>query len=418
MSAEPIRLLHFADLHVGVENYGRLDPKTGLHLRVVDFLRRLDEVVACALEHEADVVLFAGDAFRTRSPEPTHQREFAARIRRLSEAGIAVVLLVGNHDVAAMAQRASSLDIFAALGVPGVEVINKPRLLRLQTKHGPLQIAGLPYPVRQHLLRKERYRGMTPEQLDEKVAEALISTMRGLAAQVEPTTPVILAGHFSLDQAEGGSERKIMIGRDVSLPLSAVASGPWDYVALGHIHRHQDVNEGRYPGVVYAGSLERVDFGEEGEPKGFVWVEVARGGTRWRFVEVAARPMRTIEVDARHLEDPLAGVRRRIARYDLRGAIVRLRVRLRPEQREQVRARQIAALLEGVFHAKVLIEVERPRRDRLADVQWEAMTPALLLERYLETVGKSPEEIAAYLQEAKEIFGEVQEATPEAQGSG
>ncbi len=407
MSAEPIRLLHFADLHIGVENYGQIERKTGLHRRVVDFLQRLDEVVAYALEHEADVVLFAGDAFRTRSPEPTHQREFAARIRRLSEAGIAVVLLVGNHDVAAMAQRASSLDIFAALGVPGVEVLNQPRLLRLETRRGALQIAGLPYPVRQHLLRKERYRGLTPEQLDEKITAALLSMLRNLAEEAQrEDLPSVLLGHFSLDQAEGGSERKIMIGRDVSLPLSEVAAGPWDYVAMGHIHRHQDVNEGRYPGVVYAGSLERVDFGEEKEAKGFVWVELSRGVTRWHFIEVQARPMLTVKVDARDAEDPLARVHRELARYDLRGVIVRLLVTLRPAQRDLLRGKQLAQLLDGAFHAKVLVEIERPRRDRLADVKTEAMTPTFLLERYLESTGKSAEEIAAYLEEAESLFEE------------
>ena len=100
--ADPIRILHFADLHIGMENYGRLDPGTGLNLRVVDFLRRLDEVVTYAITHEADAVLFAGDAFRTRTPSPTHQREFAQRIRRLSEAAIPTVLLVGNHDIPLM----------------------------------------------------------------------------------------------------------------------------------------------------------------------------------------------------------------------------------------------------------------------------------------------------------------------------
>jgi len=47
--ADPIRILHFADLHIGMENYGRLDPETGLNLRVVDFLRRMDEVVTYAI---------------------------------------------------------------------------------------------------------------------------------------------------------------------------------------------------------------------------------------------------------------------------------------------------------------------------------------------------------------------------------
>ncbi len=404
MKGTPIRLLHFADLHIGVENYGQIDRQTGLHRRVLDFLHRLDEVVAYALRHEADVVLFAGDAFRTRSPEPTHQREFAARIRRLSQAGIAVVLLVGNHDVPAIAQRASSLDIFSALGVPNVTVLNKARRVRLETKHGPLQIVGLPYPIRQRLLKKQEYRKLTPEQLDDRMTGLMLSTLRRLSAEVEPEVPAVLAGHFSLGQAADGSERKIMVGRGLSLPRSEIAAGPWAYVALGHIHRHQDVNEGRAPGIVYAGSLERIDFGEEEEAKGFVWVEIAPDETTWRFIEVKARPMLTIEVDVREADAPLALVQRRLARRQVRDAIVRLIIRMRPEQREQLRNKALTALLKGAFHAKIIPEVEYPRRDRLAGVELEAMTPALLLERYLVASGKPPEVVRAFLEEAATIF--------------
>jgi hypothetical protein len=57
---EAVRILHFADLHIGMENYGRLDPETGLNRRVVDFLERLDQVVDYAIEHAADLVIFAG----------------------------------------------------------------------------------------------------------------------------------------------------------------------------------------------------------------------------------------------------------------------------------------------------------------------------------------------------------------------
>ena len=65
---EPIRLLHFADVHIGMENYGRTDPATGLSSRVVDFLRRMDEMVAYARDHEVDLAIFAGDAFRVAQP--------------------------------------------------------------------------------------------------------------------------------------------------------------------------------------------------------------------------------------------------------------------------------------------------------------------------------------------------------------
>src|SRR5215217_7931976 len=94
-----MKLLHFADLHLGVENYGRIDTQTGLSSRLGDFLHRLDDVVDYAIAERMDAVLFAGDAFKTRDPNPTVQRAFAERIRRLSRATIPTILLIGNHDL-------------------------------------------------------------------------------------------------------------------------------------------------------------------------------------------------------------------------------------------------------------------------------------------------------------------------------
>ncbi|WP_200907442.1 metallophosphoesterase family protein, partial [Ardenticatena maritima] len=69
------RILHFSDLHIGTENYGRINPETGLSTRLEDFLRAFDFVVDYALENDVDLVLFTGDAFKNRDPSPTHQRE-------------------------------------------------------------------------------------------------------------------------------------------------------------------------------------------------------------------------------------------------------------------------------------------------------------------------------------------------------
>ncbi|HEY4687949.1 MAG TPA: DNA double-strand break repair protein Mre11, partial [Anaerolineae bacterium] len=71
---DPIRLLHFADIHVGMENYGHVDSATGINTRVIDFLRRFDEVIEYGLSRDVDVALFAGDAFKTRDSSPTLQR--------------------------------------------------------------------------------------------------------------------------------------------------------------------------------------------------------------------------------------------------------------------------------------------------------------------------------------------------------
>ena len=76
-----MRIIHFADLHLGVENYNPgINPDTGLPLRLHDFLAVFDEVVEYALNQKVDLVLFCGDAYKSREPSQTHQREFARRV--------------------------------------------------------------------------------------------------------------------------------------------------------------------------------------------------------------------------------------------------------------------------------------------------------------------------------------------------
>src|SRR5512137_2772159 len=101
-----------------MENYGRVDAATGINARVMDFLRRLSDIVDYAIEQDVDVFVFAGDAYKTRDPNPTYQREFARRIKRLADAGIPVILVVGNHDLPVVSKRATSIGIFDTLSVP------------------------------------------------------------------------------------------------------------------------------------------------------------------------------------------------------------------------------------------------------------------------------------------------------------
>lgn len=410
---EPIRILHFADLHIGMENYGRLDPDSGLNRRVADFLDRLDEVVAYAREHEADLVLFAGDAFRTRSPNPTHQREFAARVRALSDAGIPTILLVGNHDVPVMSQRASSIEIFQTLNVPNVTVAERPALHRVETLRGPVQVATIPYPVRQRLLSREQFRRLSQEELDQAVGQVVVELLRELAAQLDPALPAVLMGHFSVDGAHWGSERNIMVGRDVTVPLSALTEAPWGYVALGHIHQHQNMNAENTPPVVYPGSLERVDFGEERQPKGFCWVELGDTGARWQYVEVPARRFTTIRVDVRQESDPLTAIRAAVAAHTLEDAVVRLAVTMAPEQEPRLRDADISPLLGTAFYAQINREVDRAARDRLEGVAPDELTPLHLLRRYLLAKGKTEDELGPYLDAAAPIFaGDLDEEAP------
>ncbi|HIC89237.1 MAG TPA: exonuclease SbcCD subunit D, partial [Anaerolineae bacterium] len=371
----PIRVLHLADIHIGMETYGRLDPETGINGRVMDFLRRLSDVVDYAVDHEIDLVIFAGDAYKNQNPNPTYQREFARRMKRFADAGIPVVMLVGNHDLPAVARRASSIDIFRTLDVAGITVAMSERLYQLTARRGQVvQVATVPYPLRSMLFSRDDYKGKSIEELDRLLTEIMAENIRALAAQAsqQPDLPTILVGHFNVSEAKQGSEQSVMIGRDVVVLKSVLADATWDYVALGHVHKHQELNGGAHPPIVYSGSLERIDFGEEDEEKGFVVVEVTRGHASWEFVPGYRRRARrfvTVRVDAREASDPTQAVLDAIAARDVREAVVRIVVRLRQDQEESFREREVRrALNTAYFVAPISKQVDRLERQRLGNV--------------------------------------------------
>ncbi len=417
--AEPIRLLHFADTHIGMENYGRTSPQTGLNSRVEDFLRRMDEMIAFAREHDVDLTIFAGDAFKTRTPNPTYQREFAYRIRDLA-ALAPIIMLIGNHDVPPMALKASSIEIYDTLQVPNVWVASEYEDRVVQTKRGPVIVGAAPYPLRSRLLEKVDTAGMTIADIDQMMRADLIQVLDSLAAEADglavaagaPAVPRVLTAHFSIDEATLGSERQVMLGRDVSVPVSALADPRWDYVALGHVHRHQNLTHKRSdaPPVVYSGSMERIDFGEEGDEKGFCWVELARGATQWQFEKVAARKFVTIRADLRETDEPTQDVVALINRYNLQDCVVRIRVDLSL----QTEARFDESLIRDVLRqagvnmiAAVSKDVEQPIRTRLGGSP-EGLTDLELLERYLVSKDVDRERRVKLLDAAETIFSAAQ----------
>jgi exonuclease SbcD len=393
-----------------MENYGRIDPETGISSRIRDFLERLDEVIDHALDHDADLVIFAGDAFKTRDPDPTQQREFAKRIKRLAEV-VPVFMLVGNHDIPGMAAKATSIDIFRTLEVKNVTVGRQPGSAVIETKSGPVFLGWVPFPVRGRLIAQEDHKGASVEQLDKAVESLVSGVLRELTAEAAEhlAMPHVLVGHFSVGGATFGSERSVMLGRDLVVPKSSLTDPVWDYVALGHIHKHQNLtaNDPHAPPVVYSGSLERIDFGEEVEDKGFCWINLERGKTTWQFIEAHARAFVTIKVDGRDEADPTSVVVAKIHNRTLKDAVVRVTVRLKESQVASLREREIEkALREAEVNTIAAIgkDVDRETRAQLGGVSPETLTPAQLVERYFLTKGRSPEEAARYAQAAQDLF--------------
>ncbi|MGQ4809167.1 Nuclease SbcCD subunit D [Candidatus Entotheonellaceae bacterium PAL068K] len=405
-----IRLLHLADIHFGMENYGRLDAASGLNRRLLDFARSTHCAIDYALEHEVDLTLFAGDIYKHRDPDPSWQREFATCVRRLTEAKVPVVILVGNHDLPNTLGKAHAVEIFDTMGLPGVTVISKPAIHTLETRAGPVQVAGLPYITRSFLLSREAYKDKTIEEVNRLLIEKGEEILRSFAEQVDPRMAAILTVHGSVTNATLSSEQSIMaVGHDPIIPLSPLTNPVWDYVALGHIHRHQDLNPGHTPPVVYAGSIERIDFGEEREEKGFVWARIDKGNTTYKFIPVPARRFVTLRLDAR-TGDPLSLLEQELEQRDIRDAIVRLVITMPADEAERLDERRLrdrlqdAYLVAGIL--KETIKVDSRSRDSGLT---ETLAPLQALERYITTHPEYATRQHALLERAKVLLHEMQD---------
>ena len=409
-----MRILHFSDVHIGVESYGQTDPDTGLSTRLLDFLSTFDEVVDYAVETRMDLVLFCGDAYKSRDPNQTHQREFARRIARLSSEGIPSFLVVGNHDMPHITSRATALEIFRTLEVPNVHSADSASTYRVETADGPVQIVALPWIRRSSFLTREDTRGMTPEEVNEAIQRALAGLIRAGAEALDPEEPALFAGHVTVGEAKTSSEVSMMLGRDHMLLKSNVALPQFDYVALGHIHRHQVL--GRDPHVVYSGSLERIDFGEENDEKGFCVVDLDPGqpvGLRLRdfeFRTVAARTFLTISVQIDSSDtDPTGTVVNAIQRHHFDGAIVRVEITVPGELEGHLRDAEIRNALDGAHYvASISRQVIEETRTRLGGTYTKALEPREALKRYLES-RNVPEDRADVLMKKAENLMEEQE---------
>ncbi|MYD28979.1 MAG: exonuclease SbcCD subunit D [Dehalococcoidia bacterium] len=421
-----MRILHFADLHIGVELYGRPLPGKPWSSRMQDFLDAFDFLVDYAVEEHVDAVIFAGDAYKAREPSQTHQREFARRIRRLSEANIATFLLVGNHDLPNAESRAHALEIFRTLNVPNVTVGDAGWFQReghvpqvIETRAGPLQVAFVPWPqVSQLLASSEEAESASIEQLYKLIERAISDLVVAQGKQIDPDVPAILTCHLPLsDQlvAENkGSEYWMQSGTVPRVPLSALHMDNVDYVALGHHHNAMQLNA--HPPCWYSGALQEVDFGDARTAKGFMTLELDTSRPRGerltgsgapRLVKAPSRRFVTIAVNPRDA-DPNEEVLAAIGKHDVTDAIVKVEVHLDRDQETLLRLSEARSALADA-HVIAGIRTVLPDENRSPlppNIQPDASSPVETLDTYLKLREVADERRERLLAAAAEIIEE------------
>ncbi|WP_017325466.1 exonuclease subunit SbcD [Synechococcus sp. PCC 7336] len=404
-----VKVLHLSDIHLGSGlSHGRINPQTGLNTRLEDFTATLSHCIDRAISEPVDLVLFGGDAFPDATPPPLHQEAFASQFRRLADANIPTVLLIGNHDQHGQGLEGNSLSIYRTLSVPNFFVGDRLRTLPIETRSGPIQVTTLPWLNRSALLANPNTEGLSAAAVAESLLKKLDLALEAETRQLDRDIPAILLAHAMVDRARYGAERHLAVGKGFTVPLSLLARPAYQYVALGHVHRHQVLCDN--PPVIYPGSIERVDFSEETETKGFILANVRVEGTQYELVPLEVRNFCTIRVDLAQLdsdESPMAVLEAAIAEREIEGAVVRTIYRIRTDRADEIDDRRLHELLSPASSYSISPEVIAADRTRLPGLAATDLTPVEALEHYLQTRDDLAGLHDDMLQAARQLMAEV-----------
>lgn len=414
-----VKILHFSDAHIDMIQGGRRDPQSGFSYRTLDFLKALDAIVDAAITEKVDLVLFAGDAYRDATPVPTYQREWGKRMMRLSEAKIPILMIAGNHDTSIAGGKASALQEYDTLRIPYLHLARVPRIWTPEELHGvPVQVLTFPWISRSRLVARDQTILTGEESASNPVfslEEQIISKLEALLSQADAMLPLILMTHYSVQGAVFSSDQMVALGREVTLPLSVVKDPRIAYTALGHIHKFQDLNAGQKPPVIYPGSIERVNYGESEETKGFILADIARGETRYRFVPLATRPMYNIKVTVTSEEQFQNEVMAALPpKEDIADAMISLQVTYPESWEYAFDERKLRSEVASAFDFKLFKNRQMKSRIRLSlDSGIGSMTHQELLGVYLMSKKTGESEIAALQAAAQTIFSEAEGISPQ-----
>jgi exonuclease SbcD len=217
--------------------------------------------------------------------------------------------------------------------------------------------------------------------------ENVTDLLRGFYDRLDRQLPAVVTAHMGVDTAKAGIEQELLIGYTLTFPADIFVDDRIDYVALGHIHKHQVVRAANPP-IVYAGSLERVDFGEEHEDKGFIHVSLAKGETTHQFISIQPRAFITVEADVTDEEAPIEKLLSKIEKAIKPGCVMRLRYKVNQDQlpdidEDLLRARCVQALSVR-FQPEVVPNKNRARLPQLTESS--VASPLVALETYLQEV--------------------------------
>ncbi len=410
-----MRVLHTADWHIGhrLHDNDRQDE----HQLFLDWLLVTIE------EQKVDLLIVAGDIFDNGYPSHEAQSQYYQFLRGLAQTDCRNTVIVGgNHDYPGTLN--APRDILALLNIKVIgKAFTEPKnqIISIYDEKKALQAVVCAVPFLRDKDIRQAIAGESYEQIEERVKEGIIRHYRQLAEEIvsfkEQKVPVLATGHlFALggEPSEPGelrecSEKPIHIG---TLGNVSAADFPttFDYIALGHLHRPQKVNQQNH--IRYSGSPLPLSFSEFSDRKNVVLLDFEGDKLtavtpievpQWRRLIRFRGTFETLEKD--------------IAAFDDSNQLMRVwaEVKVELDQYEPNIVQKLQALIEGrnieiLKHQAIYTHAHRSLDEQIGlEKALHELSPEEIFERKCESENLDPEKYPEMLQAFRELLEQEQE---------
>ncbi|MEW6069330.1 MAG: DNA repair exonuclease [Candidatus Thermoplasmatota archaeon] len=338
-----------ADVHEGI-NFGWLiDPETGISARAIDIHKNFARVAEFAIKEKSKLFVILGDLFDRTHISPTY-RELIRKdvIEPLGNASINVWIIAGNHDQPHTPKKGTSIDDFR--GYPHVKVYKEPTAEKVAVNGKETLFIILPY------LHPERIVDIGKKKLEKEISS---EEMFALGQQVlknwlleksklDADFKILLAHYY----VEGAKLREVtypeVLPGEFALKKEFIPPN-LDLVVLGHVHLHQSLGRVGRAELVYTGAVERVDWGERDDEKGFLTINPLEKS--FEFKRLPVRAMEKISVVIKPNEEPTNKILENI--QDIKDKLIRLEVALPGGMRARIKESELAEKLKESFHYEI-----------------------------------------------------------------
>jgi exonuclease SbcD len=360
-----MKIAHISDIHL--DEHSRFEETKGI---LEWFWREIERL-------QPDLVTVGGDSspVSVRPMTPLERNTLASFYQELS-AVCPVYIVRGNHDAAE-----GDIDIFSRVECRHqIKAFSSPGIVIGETRTGqPFVVGTLPWPSKGFLMARAKTDGVRLDDVNAACREAmkaiLLGLQAGMAQSASPGAAKILLSHINVAGCDAGGFT--LIGQDVEVSQMDLEATGADVVLLGHIHKRQSFG----PRIHYPGSPRRVDFGEEGEEKGYLLVTVDPGQAPVvEFRPTPVRQMQTIRVTVTDAGVQASGPIEA-------GADARILIDVDEQRRSSIDLRELLNTLnaDGAHEVKTEFRVTPNQRVRAPEMQ-AAATDADRLRAFLGTL--------------------------------